>query len=93
MSTPAHFTMKLQPGALASARRLLRGAPKRFPQHRVHLGIHETEGSEPKTKYDGTAGELNLATVAMFHEFLIGRGSGRGLTRTSPGSAAKCSPR
>lgn len=72
---PRSFTasLNLNEQFMARAKEMLKGAPKRFPQHRVTVGLHEDEGSQSKIGYNGQSTDSTLATVAAIHEFGAGK--------------------
>lgn len=62
----------INPGVIARAKQLMQQRASAAEPHRVTIGIHEAEGSQPKLGYDGKDSGATLAQVAAAHEFGAG---------------------
>lgn len=59
----------LEQGVMQRAKEILRGASERVHQHRVSVGVHETEGEKPKNNYEGKTTASRLVDIMTVHEF------------------------
>lgn len=63
------INVKLFPGAIAAAQKMLDIAAKGVTPHEASMGIHEEDGTKAKQWYDGREQVETLAEIMTLHEF------------------------